>query len=136
MNVINSKEALEMHIKELRYQFERHKYLRVDVKTGKQRTQKQNAALHKYLSQVAEKLNEAGITFRDFFKDGIEIPWTMQIVKDNVWRPVQEAVTGHESTTKPITAQYPEIYDYVNQKLAERGIFVAWPSIDTMDENE
>lgn len=135
MKAINSKEALEMHIKELRYQFDTNKYLRVDVKTGKQRTNTQNAALHKYLSLVAEALNECGITFRDFFKDGVEVPWTMEIVKDNVWRPVQEAVTGKESTAKCLTGEYSKIYEYVNLKLSERGVFVAWPSIDTMDDN-
>jgi len=131
--IINSQQSLDSYINHLKNEFDKHKYLRLDMKTGKQRTNLQNASLHKYCDQVAECLNDAGITFNDFFKEGIEIPWTMEIVKDNVWRPVQKAITGEESTTKPVTTDYPKIYEIVNRKLSGYGFYVAWPSKETME---
>lgn len=127
MQVINSRQSLDAFKEHLEAQFEKHGYLRVDLKTGKQRTDKQRKALELYCKFIAEKLNEEGVTFQMFFKPGIEVPWTQQIVKDNVWRPVQQAMTGDKSTTKPHTDQYPKIYEVVNRKLTEFGFYIPWP---------
>jgi hypothetical protein len=107
--------------------------LRIDVKTGKQRTNIQNACLHLYCTHVSEALNDAGISFTQFFKNGYEVPWSMEIVKDQMWRPIQKAITDKESTTEPLTNQYPKIYDYLNLKLGEHGIHVPWPSKETLE---
>lgn len=133
-SVINNQESLESYIKYLRAQYDEHKYLRIDIKTGKQRTNLQNASLHKFCSDVARDLNEEGITFNMFFKDGIEVPWTMEIVKDNVWRPVQKTITKETSTTKPTRKEYNEIYELINRKLTSWGLFVEWPSRESLNE--
>jgi hypothetical protein len=126
-DIINCEKALYDHIDYLRKQFDKHKYLRVDVKSGKQRTNLQNASLHLYCQQVADTLNDNGITFTAFFRAGFEVPWTMEIVKENIWRPVQLAVCGKESTTKPYTGEYQQIFEPINLKLANWGIHVPWP---------
>ena len=40
--------------------YDDHKYLEISIKAGKQRTNLQNAALHKYLQLLADALNDAG----------------------------------------------------------------------------
>lgn len=127
---IDSQKKLYDHIEYLRKEFDEHRYLRVDVKTGKQRTNTQNAALHVYCEMIAEELRERGIGFEKFFKVGFEVPWTMEIVKDNIWRPVQIAICGEESTTKPLTSDYGKIYDPIHLKLLDWGIDIPWPSKD------
>ena len=135
--VVNSEKALYDHIDYLRSQFKKHKYLRVDTKTGKQRTPTQNKSLHLFCQQVADNLNDAGITYDTFFNDSFEVPWNMLTVKENVWRPLQKAICNIESTTEPLTTDYNEIYDYVNKKLSNYGIFVPWPRKNTWeDKNE
>lgn len=131
---IDSNQSLDSYIEYLRSQFEIHKYLRIDMKTGKQRTNLQNASLHKFCDDVAKDLNEEGITFNKFFKEGVEVPWTMQIVKDNIWRPIQKIITNHSSTTKPETTDYPKIYEVINRKLAQWGIHVKWPTKENQYE--
>lgn len=131
--IINSEKALYDHIESLRAQFKEHKYLRVDVKTGKQRSDKQRKALQVYCRQVADVLNDRGITFTMFFKPGFEMPWSMDIVKDEVWRPVQIALFAKESTTKPHTGEYQKVFEPINRKLSEFGIHVPWPSKDSLN---
>ena len=124
---INSDKSLSEAIQELTRAYTEHRFLRVTVKTGKQRTLTQNRALHLYLTMVSDALNDAGIEQTVFFKPGFVVPWNPQTAKDCLWRPIQQAVTGQESTTKPETGQYSLIYDALNRKLAEHGIHVPWP---------
>lgn len=131
--IINSEKSLYDHIEQLRTEFKEHKYLRVDVKTGKQRTNLQNASLHLYCELVANELSRLGITFTSFFKEGFEVPWTREIVKENIWRPVQVVICEHESTTKPLASDYQRIYEPINLKLANWGIHVPWPSKESLN---
>jgi hypothetical protein len=134
-DTINSEKSLYDHIDYLRSQFKEHKYLRVEVKTGKQRSPTQNRCVHLYCEQVAENLTDAGITFDMFFKPGFEVPWNKLTVKDNIWRPIQIAICDKVSTTEPLTTDYNEIYEYVNLKLAKYSIYVPWPSKESLNES-
>ena len=129
--IINSRQSLEAYKKYLDVQFEINKYLRMSIKTGRQRTSTQNAALHLFCGQLSDALNDASIDFRVFVKEGYRVPFTKDLALDYVWRPVQKAITGHTSTTQPQTYQYSKIYDSVNVKIAEYGIYVPWPTIET-----
>tara|TARA_R110000765_G_scaffold78234_1_gene153844 strand:- start:135 stop:632 length:498 start_codon:yes stop_codon:yes gene_type:complete len=126
--IINSAQSLAAYKVFLDSQFEKHKFLRLTVKTGKQRSQTQNAALHLFCSQLADKLNDAGFDFRVFIKDGYAVPFNEMLVKEYLWRPIQKAITGKDSTTKPERGEYSQIYDVLNLKIAEYGLHVPWPS--------
>ena len=124
---ITNKEQAKVHYEFLLARLEEGKETSVEIHRGA-RTDKQRKALHLYLSRVAKALNEKGITFEVFFNEGYQVEWTMEICKNELWRPIQKAITGKQSTTKPSTAQYPEIYDYLNKRLAEHSIHIPWPS--------
>lgn len=131
--IINSDQSLEDYIANLRSEYKAHRYLRMSLKTGMQRTLTQNAALHKYCKLLADDLNEAGLDMKQVIKPGIDIPWTMESVKENLWKPVQIAVTGKESTTKPLTNEYNEIYEVLSRHLSMKlGIDVAWPTRESI----
>ena len=86
----------------------------------------QNAALHVYCRQLAHALNTAGIDMRVFFesREKANADWTDYGVKNHIWRPIQEAMTGEQSTTRPKRKEYPEIYEVLNRFLSE-----TWPEI-------
>ena len=129
--IINSRQSLEAYKAHLDAQWEKHRYLRVDAKTGKTRTLTQNAALHLYCSHVADALNDAGLDMQTVLKEGTEIPWSGYSVKEHMWKVVQKAMTGHASTTKPETIQYGPIYDVISRHLSQtHGLFISWPSKD------
>ena len=128
---INSERALYKHIEQLRKAFDKHKYIRADFKTGKQRTSLQNRSLHLYCEMVASELNERGITTVQFFDEGFEMPFTQDIVKDNIWRKVQVALLDKESTIDLERKECEKVYDIINLKLSERGLHIPWPCEDS-----
>ncbi len=56
--VINSEAGLSKAIGDIREQWKEHKFLRLDVKTGKDRSLDQNAILHAWITQIANELRE------------------------------------------------------------------------------
>ena len=94
----------------------------------KQRTTLQNKAMHLWFTQLSTTLNDAGLDIRETLKDDFEIPWTETSIKELMWKPVQKIMFGKESTTKPTPAQYIEIYEVINRKMAEKGVYVPWPT--------
>ncbi len=94
------------------------------------RTDAQNRALHKWLELVSEALNDAGLDVRHTLREEIEIPWNKDLAKEHLWRPVQKAVLGKESTTEPERSEYTQVYDVLNRHLGEKlGIHVPWPTL-------
>ena len=97
--------------------------------TEEQRTIQQNKAIHKYCEMLAQALNDAGYDMRKTLKPGIDIPWNKDRVKDFLWRPIQEAMTGKESTTKLTTREPSDVYAVLDRHLGEKfGIHVEFPS--------
>tara|TARA_R110002050_G_scaffold251734_1_gene390018 strand:+ start:188 stop:610 length:423 start_codon:yes stop_codon:yes gene_type:complete len=125
---ITNEFQLNTYITHVKEEFLAHKYLTGYIKKGKQRTLLQNAALHKYFSLLSEELNDSGQEMLHFFKDGVDIPWNPVLVKELIWRPIQEAMLNERSTADAKTMEYVKIYETLNRHLSEkRGIYVAWP---------
>ena len=127
---IHNQETLDNFIEGLKAYFAKNKFARITIDPRQQRTTTQNAAMHLYCELLAQALNEAGFDFRTFIKDDIEVPFSKDLVKEHLWKPIQKAVTGEDSTTKPDNHQFSEIYDVLNTHLIEKGINVPFPSIE------
>ena len=104
---------------------------------GKIRTLTQNAAIHKYCSMLAQSFNEAAIyRERKLFGNHVQLPWTSNAVKEDVWHVVQYAMyphavnkDGEPSTTRLNTTEVGEVYKIISQNVAmTKGISVDWPS--------
>lgn len=95
----------------------------------KQRTDQQNKSLHLFCEMLADALNDSGYDMKKTLKQDIEIPWNKDRVKEFIWRPVQKAMIGEESTTNMNTVDPSEIYETINRHMGEKfGIHVDWPS--------
>jgi len=94
------------------------------------RTGQQNNALHLFLSQLSEVLNDAGFTQMKVLKHDAEMPWTTATAKENLWKPLQEAMINRLSTTEASKADYSAIHFVLSKHLASTlGVTVpAWPS--------
>lgn len=83
------------------------------------RTPTQNAALHLWLEWISQALNDAGYDMLSFpWKDGIDLPWSQHSAKERLWRPVQEAMKGKESTTECDKLEYSDIQEALCRHLA------------------
>ena len=131
MNV-NSDKSLEEIISLIRQSYAEYKYIDVEIKVkGKARSGQQNRALHKYFSMLADKLNEAGLDMRKTLREDVEMPWSADLVKDFMWRPLQKAMFDVDSTAKMKRADYTKVYEVLNRHTASKlGVSVAWPSED------
>ena len=128
---VNSEQQKAFLIKHINEQWEKHHFLNVKIKTGKQRTNLQNAALHKYCELLASNLNEDGFDMHMVLNNDIEVPWTMMLVKELIWRPVQLSQTEEQSTAKAERADYSKVYDIINRYVSGKfGISVDWPGRD------
>lgn len=107
-------------------------FIDVEEEPEKKRTNTQNKAMHKYFSLLAEALNDAGYDMKRTMKPEAEIPWTPHAVKSHLWKVIEHAMFGHESTTQLSTKQCSEVYEVVNRKIASTtGVSVPWPSLES-----
>lgn len=112
--------------------YKKHGYVIFAYETGQQRSLSQNAALHLFCEHLATALNDAGfdmVILLQALSKRTEIPWTKTSVKERLWKPVQEAMTGKKSTTEPKRLDYPEIYEALMRIIANNapGVSVEWP---------
>ncbi len=92
------------------------------------RSLKQNKSIHLYFTQLSEALNDAGYSVTKVMKHDAEIPWSSNLVKELLWRQVQEIMTDVESTANLEPKQISEVYEVVNRHIAQTtGVSVPFP---------
>lgn len=98
----------------------------------KPRTIQQNKALHKYCTMLAEALNDAGYEMKAVLAvKQVDVPWDGPKVKEVLWRPIQEAMTGKHSTTELDRMEPSQVYEVLNRHIASNfGVSVPFPSED------
>jgi hypothetical protein len=125
-----SKDEFLKHAENL---YDTHKYVTFAWHTGKQRTHKQNNALHKYFTLLADELNNAGWDQRKTLRESIELPWSQSSVKEYLWLPVMLALHQKDSTASLDKAEINEVYEALTRHLAQRtGVFVAFPELNDL----
>ena len=101
----------------------------------KQRTIQQNKSLHLFCDMLAQAFNDAGLDVQKTLRHDIEIPWNGTLVKELIWRPVQEAMTDKHSTTELDRIEPSQIYEVLSRHLGEKfGLHVPFPSEETQSE--
>lgn len=84
------------------------------------RTKQQNRALHLNFELIAEALNDAGYDVSTVLeKKPMPVPWSKELVKEQLWKPAQEAYLGKESTTDLNTDEVDDVDKIVKRFLAE-----------------
>lgn len=100
------------------------------------RTLRQNNAIHLYCEQIAELLNDLGWTFRfeGLKHTEMELKYTMILVKETIWRPIQIALFRKESTTELSTKEVSEVAEQIEHFFATRqGVDIPFPSLENLE---
>ena len=127
--LINSPMTLENFIHHLRTTYEKNGFVHVKAESNKKRTLTQNNSLHLYCGWLASALNDGGLDMMKVLDTAADIPWTSTSVKEQLWRPVQKAMTGKSSTTEQNKAEFVDIYDVLSRHISAKfGVSVQWPS--------
>jgi len=93
------------------------------------RTSSQNRALHLYMTKWANSLNNAGYTFTNSL--GFEIPFTMELIKESIWKPTQKELFNIKSTKQLTTKMINEMIDVFSMNFGKRGMYVDFPNWQT-----
>jgi len=96
------------------------------LKNERQRSNRQNKALHLYCAHLSEALNTAGISQRVFLR-GLEVENSPDSVKA-VFRALGKAKYLKGSTKDLTTKECSDLYDEINKQSSKIGVFVPWPS--------
>ena len=104
-----------------------------DLEVTFTRTNQQNNALHLWLKQLAEIMNDAGYDQRKTFdkmKKGYDLPWSCDTVKANLYKPIMAAMTGKRSTAEMDKVEPSVVCDVLGRWASENlGITPPpWPS--------
>lgn len=93
-------------------------------------TRTQQNSLHKYCEMLAGALNDAGYEMKAVLQvKSVDVPWSRDRVKEVLWRPIQEAMTGKGSTTELDRLEPSQVYEVLNRHIASHfGVSVPWPS--------
>lgn len=95
-----------------------------------QRSLQQNKSCHKYFTELADALNEAGVDQRLFIDHlkGWEVPITADFIK-HIWKLKQQKMFLTDSTTKMTTDQVSKVYDQINMFVGQEfGVHTPFPS--------
>jgi len=95
------------------------------------RTLQQNRALHRFFKLLASDLRDAGLDMKKTLKPGADIPWTPEMVKEHLWKPMEKAMFEKESTTELTTKEVNQVYEVLIRHMGEKfSITTPFPSME------
>ena len=99
-----------------------------------QRTSQQNKAVHKFFEILSTELNTKGLDARMVLKPTYQIWWTPEMIKRDLWKPLQEAMYSKKSTTELTTSEVSKVYEQIAHILGEKfGVEIEFPSEQETD---
>ena len=93
------------------------------IKSMRRDVELSNSLSDEFKAGYLEAINEIDSTLPK-----AQTQWTQSLVKNNLWRPVQQSMFGVESTAKAEIDQYTQTYENLNVTMGEAfGVSVPWP---------
>jgi len=104
----------------------------------KKRSSQENRALHVLFQNIAYELNRLGLefTFRGIKGMEIETTYTPEIVKQFLWKPLQDALLKKSSTTQLTHNDIGLIFEILGKHFAERGVVIDFPSMESLKQRK
>ena len=136
---VNSADSLSTLLGDIREMWSRHKYLRVSIKTGKDRSVPQNSITHAWYSQIARELREdSELGWKCYCKLHHGVPILrladdeFRATYDRVIKPLSyenklEAMKVWPVTSLMTKAQLSEYAESVQADFRKRGVMLVFP---------
>lgn len=138
--VINSNDSLQRFMGELREMFGKHRFLRLNVKTGKDRSLDQNALSHCWYEQLARELpEEDALGWKAFCKLQFGVPilraedpefrefYDRSIKASLSYEEKLKAMAYLPVTSLMTTAQLSKYLEAMQQHFAKHGVMLEFP---------
>ena len=104
--IVNSAESLQRVLGDIRQLWNEHKFLRLNIKTGKDRSRDQNAISHAWYEQIARELREdspEGVKCECKLRFGVPI---LRASDDDFREMYDTAIRGHLSQRRRWTRKW------------------------------
>ena len=136
---VNSADALSSLLGDIREMWNKHKYLRVSIKTGKDRSLPQNSITHAWYAQIARELREdSEMGWKCYCKLHHGVPILrladeeFRATYDRVIKPLSyenklEAMKVWPVSSLMTKAQLSEYAEAVQADFARRGVVLKFP---------
>lgn len=97
------------------------------------RTERQNRAIHLWFRQIADTLNDGGLSIKEVLQHfRMDVPWTEKSVKSILWYTAQKRMFEKDSTAKLTTKEATRIEEVVSRFLnLECGVNIPFPSVES-----
>lgn len=92
----------------------------------KQRTAQQQKAIEVFCRELAKELNSRDLDQKRVMaaiREGVELPWRQESVKEDIWRNMQIMLLGKVSTKDLAPSEVSRVYDVINRFLVDRFNF-------------
>jgi len=98
------------------------------------RTDQQRKSIEVYCRELAEALNDSGYEMKAVLAvKEVDVPWSQELVKNVLWKPLQKAYLDRSSTTALTTGEVSQVYEILNRHIASNfGVSVAFPCDDSL----
>ena len=93
-------------------------------------SRKHQGAAHVYFGNIAEALNDAGLTREQMIKLILNIRWTDKSVKEIIFRPTSELLGYDRSITQVTDKELCLIEKTMDEGLLNVGLDIRYPSIE------
>lgn len=135
--VINSQELLQSFLGDVRTAFNKHHFLRITVKTGKQRTIDQNSVIHLWFEQIARELPEDNaLGWKNYSKLHFGVP-ILRASSDPSFREFYDTALLHQSyefklqamnaisiTSRMSTDELTQFMSMMQEDFSRRGVIL------------
>lgn len=94
-----------------------------------QRTPVQNRSIHKLFMILSDQLNTLGLDMRVVLKPSYNIWWTPEMIKRDLWKPLQKVMLDKDSTTELTTDEVSKVFEQLAHIIGEKhGVEIEFPS--------
>jgi hypothetical protein len=104
----------------------------VEIGTDNPRTGQQQKAIEVYCKGLAHEFNSRDLDIRTVLatmKDGVDLPWTQDTVKELIFKKIVKAILNKDSTADLNTTEVSRVYQVCNKFTSDRmGISIEFPS--------
>lgn len=101
------------------------------------RTNSQNKAMHKLFEILATDLNTRGLDAKLVLKENYKILWTAEMIKRDLWKPLQKAMFSKESTSELNSAEVSKVYEQLAKIIGEKfGVVIEFPSQEEVEKHD
>jgi len=97
-----------------------------EIREDKPRSLAQNRAFHLYFKEMAEMLNESGLSVQLFLQD-FEVDYSKEMVK-GIWRTIGKKKFGKDSSASWTNTEVQSIYEEFNRQVSKHGFHIPFPS--------